>query len=509
MTTTTSTTDAAPLAGTQETGSRVREWQVPEALGARRIADLLVEHTEEPVTAADVAVLVEREHLAEVGSYKGWPMYSTGVALALDVAVVRAVVADRVAWEEVSLPRDAAAERIGWHWGDLARMGEEGRITTGRGDRYLIADLDRLAEEADGEQYVTAQAAARDVLEIRPTDWKYVEAAGWITPAETYEKAVGRTRTVTVCLYRLGEVRDLLDMPGVDWEAARGLPRRAPSPLREYARLAPTRAAAVKGFAQRLADRHQVTVWAWSSPYSGGWELDWQRTNGRPTAAQVGAELAADPEAGTYAQEITLCPVWGRITRRARELLEPGAAVVLDTETTDLYGQTVEIAVIDAATGTPLLDTLVRPTVPIEPGAYWVHGIADADVADACPFEKILPKLRKVTRDRVICAYNADFDRTVVLGDVRRAKRKPMHLETGSWWCLMDAYAKWLGSDRWLRLGGSHRAAGDCQAARDVLLTLAEGRGAVFTPRDPACPPAGARGRGEAAGTPQGEVPER
>ncbi|MGA4960355.1 hypothetical protein [Streptomyces lavendulocolor] len=63
-------------------------------------------------------------------------------------------------------------------------MGREGRITTGRADRYLITDLDKLAAEADGEQYITAQAAA-DVLEIRPADWKYVEAAGWIAPAET------------------------------------------------------------------------------------------------------------------------------------------------------------------------------------------------------------------------------------------------------------------------------------------------------------------------------------
>ncbi|MEU6277078.1 hypothetical protein ABZ871_32440 [Streptomyces populi] len=142
---------------------------------------------------------------------------------------------------------------------ELWRAGEEGRITTGRGGRYLIADLDAMASEADGEQYVTAQVAATDVLEIRASNWRYVEAAGWITPARTYEKEVGR-RTVTVALYRLGDVRALRDLPGVDWEAMRGLPKGAPSPLREYAKLAPTRAAAVRGFAQGLADRHGITV---------------------------------------------------------------------------------------------------------------------------------------------------------------------------------------------------------------------------------------------------------
>ncbi|MEU6603151.1 hypothetical protein [Streptomyces flaveolus] len=45
-------------------------------------------------------------------------------------------------------------------------MGQEGHITLGKGGCYLIADVDALAAEAGGEQYITAQAAA-DVLEIR------------------------------------------------------------------------------------------------------------------------------------------------------------------------------------------------------------------------------------------------------------------------------------------------------------------------------------------------------
>lgn len=62
-----------------------------------------------------------------------------------------------------------------------------------------------------------------------------------------------------------------------DAAAATDLALGTPSPLREYARLAPTRAAVVKAFAQGLADRHGVMVWAWNSPYSGHWELDWER----------------------------------------------------------------------------------------------------------------------------------------------------------------------------------------------------------------------------------------
>ncbi|MER6205942.1 hypothetical protein [Streptomyces sp. NPDC001642] len=108
----------------------------------------------------------------------------------------------------------------------------------------------------------------------------------------------------------------------------RGLPKGAVSPLREYAALAPTRAAVVKAFAQGLADRHRTTVWAWNSPYSGGWELDWERVDGAPTQQAVQQELFADPATALYAGEIKLCPVWGEVTRTARELLEPNAAVI-------------------------------------------------------------------------------------------------------------------------------------------------------------------------------------
>ncbi|MFF7534677.1 hypothetical protein ACFZB2_37115 [Streptomyces bobili] len=88
-------------------------------------------------------------------------MYSTAAALALDVDLVRAVVADRTAWKAASLPRDEAAARIGWHWRDIYRRGAEGRITRGRGGRHLIADLDTMAAEADGEQYRVMRCARR------------------------------------------------------------------------------------------------------------------------------------------------------------------------------------------------------------------------------------------------------------------------------------------------------------------------------------------------------------
>lgn len=215
-------TETTTQTTTTETTAEETPAPPPEELGGWRIAELLTEHVGVEVTMANIDELVATEHLVVLRHYKRRPVYKTAVALALDADLVRSVVAERTTWEEASVTRDAAAARIGWHWTDIARMGEEGRITMGKRGRYLIADVDALAAEADGEQYITAQSAAEDVLEIRyPSDWKYVEAAGWIRPADTYEREVGRSRTITVALYRLGDVRAVRDMPGVDWESVR------------------------------------------------------------------------------------------------------------------------------------------------------------------------------------------------------------------------------------------------------------------------------------------------
>lgn len=40
----------------------------------------------------------------------------------------------------------------------------------------------------------------------------------------------------------------------------------------------------------------------------------------------------------------------------------------------------------------------------------------------------------------------------------------------------MEAYADGVGSHRWLRLGGCHRALGDCESARKVLIKMSKGR---------------------------------
>jgi hypothetical protein len=194
----------------------------------------------------------------------------------------------------------------------------------------------------------------------------------------------------------------------VDWEAVRACRPGQPSPLRVFAPRPPSRAEVMRRFVAQLADRYRLDVWAW---YHGGadrWELDWERTeDGGPTVEQVEAVIAADPVVGQYRADVELATEGGAAVRWARAMLEPGAAVVLDTETTALPGAICEIAVVDAATGRALLNTLVQPREPVTLGAQWVHGLSDADLVGAPTWPEVLPKLLQVTGNRWILAYNA------------------------------------------------------------------------------------------------------
>jgi len=158
----------------------------------------------------------------------------------------------------------------------------------------------------------------------------------------------------------------------------------------------------------------------------------------------------------------------------ARDMLRPGAAVVLDTETTDLPGAICEIAVVDAATGEILLDTLVDPGLPMSPRAQAVHGLADSDLVGAPTWAAVLPELLAVASGRQVLAYNAEFDASVIRTDTDRYGLTLGPLEASDRWdCVMLRRAQTLPGGSALALGAGHRARGDALAARAVLQDLA------------------------------------
>lgn len=162
-------------------------------------------------------------------------------------------------------------------------------------------------------------------------------------------------------------------------------------------------------------------------------------------------------------------------------------AVILDTETTDLDGYIVQIAVLGVNGAVPFY-SLVNPLAPIAPAAQAIHGLTAARLANAPVFAAIEAALRDILTGRPVWAYNAEFDGDILAGDVWRVQPRPLWPGWQNWareldWhCAMELYAQWYGewspyhgNYRWQPLpGGDHTALGDCRATLAVLKQMAE-----------------------------------
>ncbi|GAB4245216.1 MAG: hypothetical protein Kow00109_21240 [Acidobacteriota bacterium] len=141
-----------------------------------------------------------------------------------------------------------------------------------------------------------------------------------------------------------------------------------------------------------------------------------------------------------------------------RPILETPFAVI-DLETTGLQpgpDRIVEIAVVRVDPGAEpyvALETLVNPRRPM--GATFIHGITDADVADAPAFEAVLPHLVSALEGCVVAAYNVYFDARFLEFELANAGfgGRPPHL------CLMYLRPL-LGLGRACTLGAACRRHG-------------------------------------------------
>lgn len=161
----------------------------------------------------------------------------------------------------------------------------------------------------------------------------------------------------------------------------------------------------------------------------------------------------------------------------ARSALADPAAVILDTETTGLYGEIVEISIIRVG-GFVLLNTLIKPKEGIPADAVAIHGITDEMVKDAPSFVEVYPKIKRIVEaaSRVII-YNASFDTGILAGDCSRHELPRPKFKSE---CAMEWYAQWHGewSDywkdfKWKPLTGGHRALEDCLACLERIRTMA------------------------------------
>lgn len=155
----------------------------------------------------------------------------------------------------------------------------------------------------------------------------------------------------------------------------------------------------------------------------------------------------------------------------------------LDTETTgvDHDAEIVEIALLDVA-GTVLAEYLVRPSAPVPPEAVAIHGITDADLADAPAWPEVAAHINTLLEGRLLIAHNADFDvRLVKQTNARYQLAQPV-FDTA---CTMLALT-FFNRNRWPKLreaallvnaeipaGQQHRARHDAEICRQIVLALA------------------------------------
>lgn len=162
----------------------------------------------------------------------------------------------------------------------------------------------------------------------------------------------------------------------------------------------------------------------------------------------------------------------------ARKICDRTNVVYLDTETTGLNNAyPVEIAVLSRH-GSPLINTLVKPPVPVEPGAQRIHGITPEMLENAPTFPEIYPELQKVLCNRHVIIYNSSFDKGVIDNCCLYYDLPQLNYRRS---CAMRYYAQYFGewneyygNYKWQKLpNAGHRAKHDAFACRELVRSMA------------------------------------
>lgn len=125
---------------------------------------------------------------------------------------------------------------------------------------------------------------------------------------------------------------------------------------------------------------------------------------------------------------------------------------ILDTETTGLSGQVLELSIV-GHDGSTLFDSLVKPTIPVEPGAQSVHHITEEMLLDQKELAAYWPVIEPILQGKLIITYGAKFDRDRI---VQSCRANGISFSGGHiWMCCMDEYGKYYGApDKYARPGG-------------------------------------------------------
>lgn len=157
----------------------------------------------------------------------------------------------------------------------------------------------------------------------------------------------------------------------------------------------------------------------------------------------------------------------------AREILKRDDVLILDTETTDLDGEIIELAIINLK-GETLFNHRFNPLTPVSAGAQAIHGISTEMLSDEAYFiEEYQSICQHLTTAGLVLIYNAAFDTARIVTTCKLQHLNPPKFKSN---CVMEQYAQWCGewsdyhqSYKWQPLGGGHDALGDCLATLAYL----------------------------------------
>ena len=161
-------------------------------------------------------------------------------------------------------------------------------------------------------------------------------------------------------------------------------------------------------------------------------------------------------------------------------------AIVMDTETTGLdtlNDRIIEIAAVQVRGGESRADEfaeLINPGQPIPEKSTAIHGIQDADVADAAPFTDVMARFAAWAGSNIVIGYSLGFDLTILAGEHQRAGLNwspPRCLDVRHLMQLvapalpgqsLEIAAEWLG----VEITDRHRALGDARATAQIFTAL-------------------------------------
>ncbi len=128
------------------------------------------------------------------------------------------------------------------------------------------------------------------------------------------------------------------------------------------------------------------------------------------------------------------------------DVIQRGNFVVLDTETTGLHmAEICQIAIV-GVDGDVLMDTLVKPVDRIPPDATRIHGITNAQVADAPRYSDIHEQIYEILYGRDVIVYNAAYDRKMLhLSAQACGVPKTDWKVISHWHCAMEAFSEIYG----------------------------------------------------------------